>query len=172
MNWQLWDIRVGKLGRMKFLALRVGWEFFFRLLLAISAVLMSHPEGPLPLFAFAIFLQYFFIYLVLLLEVRRLRDMGVSVYFCAISVFTFLLVLFLDSLSGTLNKQAPSLLGGTWVTEDLVGALFMPYFVYSMFLIFYEGGPAPEYEPRSEAPSTKPGVVQDNISSPDFKGRG
>lgn len=170
--WALLDIRTGKLGRLRFLALRVICEFFFRLFLLAVSSWFLRPNDSSALFTFAVVPHFIYLYLVLLLEVRRLRDMNVSVYFCLISIFTFLLVLSMDSILGAVAEHAPDLLG-TWVTENTVGALFTPYFIYSLFLIFYKGGCAPEDEPRPEADSLKGlAVLQDPISSPDFKGRG
>ena len=143
MNWRLLDIRHGTLGQMNFALLYIGLLFVFWVLWISSAIILS---AFLEDFV-GIFIPYFLfgliaIYLKTVLEVRRLRDMGLSVYLCITGiVFNVSWILQEYALfnlnKDTLNTSFEELwIIGIW---QALPFLFWFYGTYLLVLVLYRG---------------------------------
>lgn len=136
MNWRLLDIRTGKIGRLRFFIYRAGLIALVTILNRIGSDYISfnttaHVIG-ISLFLSAIF------YLTLLIQARRLRDIGIHPAFCLFEIFIYAMVAALFAfVEFGLNRYSAH----NWENIFLgaLNILFLMYIAFFALLIFKKG---------------------------------
>ncbi len=177
MNWRLLDIRHGTLGQVNFALLYVGlWVGFWAVMLILGMNYLLIVGEPPHAFVLYGLVSVVFLYFKTLIEVRRLRDIGLSAKLSAMGILysVFMLIVefkLYDADSNAMNGDPDAMwnLTGWWFF--LTNYVWF-YFVYVTFLVFFPGEGRPHKESNShDMPAKNTIENMDLISTPDFKGR-
>ena len=177
MNWQLLDIRQGTLGQVNFALLYVGlWVGFWAVMLILGMNYLLIVGEPPHAFVLHGLVSVVFLYFKTLIEVRRLRDIGLSTALCVMGIVysVFMLIVefkLYDADSNAMNGDPDAMwnLTGWWFF--LTNYVWL-HCIYMVFLIFMRGRAFTDNEKYGyDLPAHNVKEDTDLISTPDFKGR-